>query len=403
MRHRREFIFVATKSLIKLNVSVVSVVKAWSSLINPSIIISYVCHPLCHPTLWRHCLSSKQLEPRLRPVKVSRGYTILPERVTKNAPIASSGWCKTFLVYNMFTLILIKRMKDLNRNLFKNCLIKRIQKRNATVIDSSNNEVRNKNEYCNKLNCMTCWSSDLFVRNKNENGKLNCTRCWSSDKFVRNSCTWMCGVILQSCDIETNPGPIDVTLVTLNCRGLKNETKFKQLLNRIHNSHTHDKNLIVALQETHVENNQLKYMWKGQHIFTGGEGSKGGVITLLSDNIRIKETVDLGNEAHIAAVDVLNENQQNELIIANLHAPCAHNSEKLNFFNNIRTEINKLLVKDQDSKCVLLGDYNTTFGDHERSGTVRSTSEISIANKLTESFDDLYLVDCWRGDYHTMT
>ena len=227
-------------------------------------------------------------------------------------------------------------MKDLNRNLFKNCLIKRIQKRNATVIDSSNNEVRNKNEYCNKLNCTTCWSSDLFVRNKNENGKLNCTRCWSSDQFVRNSCTWMCGVILQSGDIETNPGPIDVTLVSLNCRGLKKETKFKQLLNRIHNSHTYDKNLIVALQETHVENNQLKYMWKGQHIFMGGEGSKGGVITLLSDNIRIKEKVDLGNEAHIAAVDVINENQQYELIIANLHAPCSHNSEKLNFFNNIR-------------------------------------------------------------------
>ena len=101
IRHRRKFILVTIINIIKINVSVVSIAKAWSSLINPSIITSYVCHPLCHPTLWRHSLSSKQLEPRLRPAKVSRGNTILPKRVTKNAPIASSVWCKTFLVYNI--------------------------------------------------------------------------------------------------------------------------------------------------------------------------------------------------------------------------------------------------------------------------------------------------------------
>ena len=39
-------------------------------------------------------------------------------------------------------------------------------------------------------------------------------------------------------DVETNPGPhprsSDRILISLNCRGLKKETKFRQLLNRIH-------------------------------------------------------------------------------------------------------------------------------------------------------------------------
>ena len=122
---------------------------------------------------------------------------------------------------------------------------------------------------------------------------LNCI-CEKSIALV----SWLRLRIVLSGDVEINPGPFDMTLITLNCRGLKKETKFRQLLSRI--ALDHRTNLIVALQETHIESNNLNYMWNGKHIFTESDRSKGGVITLVSDNVIVKEQINIGHEAHIA-------------------------------------------------------------------------------------------------------
>ena len=89
-------------------------------------------------------------------------------------------------------------------------------------------------------------------------------------KWSEKSLIMLCG------DVERNPGPIDISLVTLNCRGLKNKEKFNQLMTRLQNSHPVTSNLIIALQETHVEKSNLKFKWKGNYIFTEGLGSQGG-------------------------------------------------------------------------------------------------------------------------------
>ena len=80
-------------------------------------------------------------------------------------------------------------------------------------------------------------------------------------------------LLLALCgDVESNPGPEfqELTMVTLNTRGLKNKNKLTQLINRIQKSHNPTSNLIFALQETHIEYN----------IFTKGCGSRGGLITM---------------------------------------------------------------------------------------------------------------------------
>ena len=69
-------------------------------------------------------------------------------------------------------------------------------------------------------------------------------------------------LLLALCgDVKTNPGPElqELTLVTLNTRGLKNKNKLTQLINRIQKSHNPTSNLIFALQETHIEYNDVKY------------------------------------------------------------------------------------------------------------------------------------------------
>ena len=96
-------------------------------------------------------------------------------------------------------------------------------------------------------------------------------------------------------DVEVNPGPERMTLITQNCRGLKKDAKIRQLINRIYKSHSNCDYLLVALQETHLDVTNLKYQWSGSHIITAGLGNQGGCITLLSENIKVINKIDIGN------------------------------------------------------------------------------------------------------------
>ena len=105
-------------------------------------------------------------------------------------------------------------------------------------------------------------------------------------------------------DVESNPGP-GITLVTQNSRGLKKESKLRQLINRIYKTHKLNNSLIISLQETHIERSNLNYLWKGSHIFTPGNGHQGGCITLLSENIEVVNQIDIDQEAHVAKLNSL--------------------------------------------------------------------------------------------------
>ena len=204
-------------------------------------------------------------------------------------------------------------------------------------------------------------------------------------------------------DVELNPGPGGRVLISLNCRGLKKDTKFKQLINRLHKSHSGSGTLIVALQETHLEHNTLKYTWKGNHVFTEGTGNKGGIITLLSENIKVVEECNIGNEAHICALRIMENNELLTVIMANIHAPCAHGHEKITFFNDVKNNIDKLSNLYDTSQVVLLGDFNTAFGTKDRINTVFTRSEILISEKITDILRPLALNDCWDKDASSMT
>ena len=202
--------------------------------------------------------------------------------------------------------------------------------------------------------------------------------------------------MLLSGDIEENPGPVtEALLLTLNCRGLKKQNKFKQLTNRLYKSHNISNDFIAALQETHLEISNLSYSWKGSHIFTPGSGSKGGCITLLSENMTVIESTDIGNEGHVAIVISTNNNSQNCYIIANIHAPCAHDEKKVNFFTQVKESIDSYLMRYDDSNIVIMGDFNTAFKETDRINTIYSTQEVNVANRINDILCDLLLTDCW--------
>ena len=86
-----------------------------------------------------------------------------------------------------------------------------------------------------------------------------------SKMFTRINDKWLSDLILRSGDIESNPGlnlipgTGALTLTTLNTRGLKKESKIKQLLNRLHKQTNQNSSSI----NTH-RNRQPKTFVEGQ-------------------------------------------------------------------------------------------------------------------------------------------
>ena len=203
-------------------------------------------------------------------------------------------------------------------------------------------------------------------------------------------------------DIELNPGPIDLTLLTQNCRGLKKKDKIKQMINRFHKL-SGNSTKIIALQETHLEVTTLKYSWSGNLAVTPSVGSRGGVITLVSNNVNIVEQIDIDNEAHVLNTEIITDKDSSTYIIVNLHSPCAHDSIKLDFFEKITSTITSMTQNIDGYEIIILGDFNTTFNPSERNNTTRSKREISCARKISELLDVFNLLDCWDSNETAMT
>ena len=149
-----------------------------------------------------------------------------------------------------------------------------------------------------------------------------------SNKCIKNKILFT--ILLRSGDIERNPGPINLKLVSQNCRGLKNKDKLKQLLFRSNKLYSEDTK-IIALQETHLESTFIKYSWTGKVAVTPSVGAKGGVITLLSGNINVRDQFDIDNECHVLLTEITSNRNLVTVIVVNLHSPCPHDGSKLTF------------------------------------------------------------------------
>ena len=215
---------------------------------------------------------------------------------------------------------------------------------------------------------------------------------------------WSSLLLILSGDVETNPGPEQnlgstISLTTLNVRGLKKETKLKQLLNRFHKQSDLNRTTIITLQETHIEQNSINYTWAGNHIFTPGIGAKGGLITLLSNNIMVLDNVSIDNEAQVSVLQIINNTKVEIIILANIHSPCPHNNAKLQYFQSVIDQIESYRSSYDEAKIIVMGDFNTTFHLTDRQNMTRSKAEINTAERIQGLLDNLELSDTWpKGD-----
>ena len=339
--------------LSELNLSVESIAKATLCLSRPSIITSKTCHLSTPLPLSHSSLTFTKKESGLCP-----DIQLLPVTGIKLSLLIISRNLTSFRLTYEFSIMLFK-----------------INEKPEKIL-----------KYIESFALLVFVVASLLIYTKDKSFKVTRTL-----------------LLLLKCagDIESNPGPDGLLLVSQNCRGLKNKEKFKQLLCRLQSGSQTTK--IVALQETHLDSTYIKYSWLGNIALTPSTGSKGGVITLTSGNISIQEQHDIDDEGHVLLLEIIGDKDSQTLVVANLHSPCAHNEDKVQFFSKIKDKILDLMQRHDGCNIIVLGDFNTTFSPLERINTLRNKNEINVAKKITDLFSDLELKDCWNNHENTMT
>ena len=212
--------------------------------------------------------------------------------------------------------------------------------------------------------------------------------------------------LLKASDVESNPGPEDkrpetkLTLITQNCRGLKDDRKLKHLLNNCHNVTKSSRDYVIALQETMITDDQrIKFGWRGSHIFTPGSGHGRGCVTLLPSHIQpdAQTIVHLGQRGHIFKASI----NQNTAIVANVYAPNGLNRDKIEFFSKLKREIERL--RDPSDDVFVMGDLNTVFEPFEVQFRSYSLQEQRHSRIIKQIIDSLALEDVWQQDKVSLT
>ncbi len=137
--------------------------------------------------------------------------------------------------------------------------------------------------------------------------------------------------LLQSGDIEPNPGPgkVVISINTYNIRGLKCKLKLKRVLNSCHKLVNQNNSSVIFLQETHLEIDDIKsmqMMWRHSFILSPGTNRQCGCLILFSSEWKsmYQETDNDGR----FCITVL-ERFERSFLLVNIYAPNDHN---INFF-----------------------------------------------------------------------
>ena len=177
------------------------------------------------------------------------------------------------------------------------------------------------------------------------------------------------------------------SLLTLNTRGLKNNTKRKTIFKYLKEKKVD----IACLQETHVSKNDIdkwEKEWGGEIFFHEGTQHGRGEAVLVSKrlqgSVKLQEVVD-----RIMVVTVTSDEQAFTI----LHVYTPNNAvEKISFFDTM----SDILSKYSHHEIVVLGDMNTVISNEADivSGRPHSKTEV---HKFIDTVQKHSLCDVWRA------
>jgi len=219
-----------------------------------------------------------------------------------------------------------------------------------------------------------------------------------SKKWILKSCLYinLQKMFLLLCgDVELNPGPHKLMLMTQNCRGLQDYNKLRSLL-RNKMAVMNKNKAVLALQETHLLNDDM-IKWSGNYVISSSASThSAGCITYFNDYVRIMEVRQIDNQGHghVIVVDGL---MLHTTIIANVYSPVRSlGREQENFYNNLIEIIEELEQKYlfNEPNLIILGDFNLPL-ELDRN-CYSNDSELDRARSISERLLSKGLTDCWK-------
>ena len=205
--------------------------------------------------------------------------------------------------------------------------------------------------------------------------------------------------LLTSGDVEQNPGPQKpplLTIKTYNARGLKSRSKLKRVLNSCYKIISENRNSVIFLQETHLEDcdkTTIDMMWRHKYVMSPGTNRQCGCLILFDPSWEVVDH-ETDNEGRFCLV-ILN-NFDSNFIFSNIYAPNDHN---LNFFSNVFNSLINAQTAYPNSNTILAGDFNFVLSNNDAANRVDTNAELQCRILVKRNLKRLDLQDSYRLKY----
>ena len=191
---------------------------------------------------------------------------------------------------------------------------------------------------------------------------------------------------------------MSVKLLSINCRGLNDKEKRKEVFHWI-NNHPRGDFDIIFLQETHStfkSENKFETQWRHNSnkyctFFSHCSSSSKGVMTIIDQKYKLHITsVEVDARGRYIILDLTIGSKIYHII--NIYSPNLENeNEQVDFWNEITT---KLRAKDLGS-IIMGGDLNT-FLDCKLDKSPSTNKKYKGVDKLKNTIKEFNLIDIWR-------
>jgi len=172
--------------------------------------------------------------------------------------------------------------------------------------------------------------------------------------------------------------------------------KLKRILNSCHKLLNEDKNAIIFLQETHLDNTDYKtieMMWRHNFLISPGTNRQCGCLVLFDHTWQLEFQINDENGRY--NIGVLAKFEKT-FIIVNVYAPNDHN---INFFANIFEKIIEIQSHHPGAEIILGGDFNLVLGDSDSANRNATLAERQTRTLIKRNLGRLMLNDSYRLRY----
>ena len=187
-----------------------------------------------------------------------------------------------------------------------------------------------------------------------------------------------------------------LSLITLNCNGLRSHVKRKALFRNVRN-YKYD---IICLQETYITDSvsdQWAKEWRGKFFFSPGTAHSKGQVVLFNPKFEIvNEKIEI-NEERILCISFCHNDEP--YVIINIYGP-NDDTSKLSFLERVQCITSKF--SNDDTKCIISGDFNMVL-DNNLDIVAGHPHDKRIVQEFNNFLNNSDLYDAWRKQHNKLS